>query len=126
MFSYNPRIAILMNRLQAGSLYDRDGVILATSKPEMVRKQGKQLAGAGVPDYNLDSAEHKRLDRYYPFEEQMFFGQVMPIPVFSTAAATAILPNTSMPPNYEALNCPPPATMLSPTVTGKTAFWRGA
>ncbi|MHB1176964.1 MAG: FtsW/RodA/SpoVE family cell cycle protein, partial [Daejeonella sp.] len=33
MFSYNPRITILMNRLQAGSLYDRDGRILATSNP---------------------------------------------------------------------------------------------
>ncbi len=73
MFSYNPRIAILMNKLQAGSLYDRKGRILATSKPELIRQQGKLLANAGIGDYNLDSAMHKRLDRYYPFEEQMFF-----------------------------------------------------
>jgi len=73
MFSYNPRIAILMNRLQAGSLYDRDGVLLATSKPEMVKKQMAKLNTAGVGNYNIDSAMHKRLDRYYPFEEQMFF-----------------------------------------------------
>ena len=33
MFSYNPRIAILMNKLQAGTLYDRSGRILATSDP---------------------------------------------------------------------------------------------
>ena len=73
MFSYNPRIAILMNRLQAGNLYDRDGVLLATSKPDMVRKQRAKLAVAGAQGYNIDSAVHKRLDRYYPFEEQMFF-----------------------------------------------------
>jgi cell division protein FtsW (lipid II flippase) len=73
MFSYNPRIAILMNRLQAGSIYDRDGVLLATSKPEMVKKQLGKLTNAGVGNYNIDSAMHKRLDRYYPFEEQMFF-----------------------------------------------------
>jgi cell division protein FtsW (lipid II flippase) len=73
MFSYNPRIAILMNRLQAGSLYDRDGVLLATSKPEMVKKEMAKLNTAGVGNYNIDSAMHKRLDRYYPFEEQMFF-----------------------------------------------------
>jgi cell division protein FtsW (lipid II flippase) len=73
MFSYNPRIAILMNRLQAGSIYDRDGVLLATSKPEMVKKQLAKLTTAGVGNYNIDSAMHKRLDRYYPFEEQMFF-----------------------------------------------------
>jgi cell division protein FtsW (lipid II flippase) len=73
MFSYNPRIAILMNRLQAGNLYDRDGVLLATSKPDLVRKQRAKLAVAGAQGYNIDSAMHKRLDRYYPFEEQMFF-----------------------------------------------------
>jgi cell division protein FtsW (lipid II flippase) len=73
MFSYNPRIAILMNRLQAGNLYDRDGVLLATSKPELIRKQRAKLAVAGAQGYNIDSAMHKRLDRYYPFEEQMFF-----------------------------------------------------
>ncbi|WP_374949011.1 FtsW/RodA/SpoVE family cell cycle protein [Mucilaginibacter sp.] len=73
MFSYNPRIAILMNRLQAGNLYDREGVLLATSKPELVRKQRAKLAMAGAQGYNIDSAMHKRLDRYYPFEEQMFF-----------------------------------------------------
>ncbi|OOQ62140.1 FtsW/RodA/SpoVE family cell cycle protein [Mucilaginibacter pedocola] len=73
MFSYNPRIAILMNRLQAGSIYDRDGVLLATSKPELVKKQMAKLETAGVGNYNIDSAMHKRLSRYYPFEEQMFF-----------------------------------------------------
>jgi cell division protein FtsW (lipid II flippase) len=73
MFSYNPRIAILMNKLQAGSLLDRNGLILATSKPELIAKQQKKLAIAGVKDYNLDSAVHKRLERFYPFEEQMFF-----------------------------------------------------
>jgi cell division protein FtsW (lipid II flippase) len=73
MFSYNPRIAILMNRLQAGNLYDRDGVLLATSKPDLIRKQRAKLAVAGAQGYNIDSAMHKRLDRYYPFEEQMFF-----------------------------------------------------
>ena len=73
MFSYNPRIAILMNKLQAGNLYDRDGVLLATSKPELIRKQRGKLATAGAQGYNIDSAVHKRLDRYYPFEEKMFF-----------------------------------------------------
>ncbi|RFZ84514.1 cell cycle protein [Mucilaginibacter terrenus] len=73
MFSYNPRIAILMNRLQAGNLYDRDGVLLATSKPDLVKKQMGKLAQSGAGNYNIDSAMHKRLDRYYPFAEQMFF-----------------------------------------------------
>ncbi|NOW95096.1 FtsW/RodA/SpoVE family cell cycle protein [Mucilaginibacter sp. SG564] len=73
MFSYNPRIAILMNKLQAGSLLDRNGLILATSKPELIEKQKQKLADAGIAHYDLDSAMHKRLERYYPFEENMFF-----------------------------------------------------
>jgi cell division protein FtsW (lipid II flippase)/cell division protein FtsI/penicillin-binding protein 2 len=73
MFSYNPRIAILMNRLEAGNIYDRDGVLLATSNPELIKKQHRKQVIAGAQGYNIDSAMHKRLDRYYPFEEQMFF-----------------------------------------------------
>jgi len=72
MFSYNPRIAILMNKLAAGDLYDRNGRILATSNPEHIKKQQGELKATGI-SYNLDSAEHKRVDRYYPFEEQLFF-----------------------------------------------------
>jgi len=72
MFSYNPRINILMNKLQAGSIYDRTGRILATSKPELIKLQKSLLAHSGA-GYDLDSAMHKRLDRYYPYEEQMFF-----------------------------------------------------
>jgi len=73
MFSYNPRIAILMNKLQAGTLYDRDGRILATSDPNLITKQHDLLNASGVGNYDLDSAMHKRLTRFYPFEEQMFF-----------------------------------------------------
>lgn len=73
MFSYNPRIAILMNKLQAGTLYDRKGKILATSKPELIGKQQDSLIAAGLDKTNLQNIIHKRLDRYYPFSEQMFF-----------------------------------------------------
>ena len=73
MFSYNPRIAILINKLQAGSLYDRSGELLATSKPEMIALQRDSLIRAGLDPRNLQSIVHKRSDRYYPFAEQMFF-----------------------------------------------------
>ncbi len=73
MFSYNPRITILMNKLQAGSLYDRNGLILATSHPNLVKKQKSMLSASGAQAYNLDSAVHKRVDRYYPYEDQLFF-----------------------------------------------------
>jgi cell division protein FtsW (lipid II flippase) len=73
MFSYNPRIAILMNRLQAGTLYDRYGRILATSHPEQLREQRDSLLLAGLDPSQLDALSHKRLQRYYPFAEQTFF-----------------------------------------------------
>jgi cell division protein FtsW (lipid II flippase) len=73
MFSYNPRIAILMNKLQAGSLYDRKDRLLATSKPEMILQQRDSLRVAGLDQHSLQTLAHKRLDRYYPFEENMFF-----------------------------------------------------
>ncbi|ANE52723.1 FtsW/RodA/SpoVE family cell cycle protein [Flavisolibacter tropicus] len=73
MFSYNPRIAILMNRLQAGTLYDRTGKILATSKPELVTQQQDSLRVAGLNPAYLQKLSHRRLDRYYPFAEHMFF-----------------------------------------------------
>jgi hypothetical protein len=70
MFSYNPRIGILMNKLEAGSLYDREGHILATGNPNLLRRQQPLL---GSPVYNLDSAVRKRLERHYPLGEQVFF-----------------------------------------------------
>ncbi|MGZ3837903.1 MAG: FtsW/RodA/SpoVE family cell cycle protein [Flavisolibacter sp.] len=73
MFSYNPRIAILMNRLQAGALYDRKGQLLATSDPAMIRQDQDSLLRAGLDPKNLALLSHKRQDRYYPFQEQMFF-----------------------------------------------------
>lgn len=73
MFSYNPRISILMNKLQAGNLLDRKGYILATSTADQVTKQFDSLIAIGVPKENLQAFAFKRLDRYYPFGEQMFF-----------------------------------------------------
>jgi cell division protein FtsW (lipid II flippase) len=73
MFSYNPRIGILMKKLEAGNIYDRSGLLLATSDPKLVKKQQQQLRKAGVATYDLDSARHRRVSRYYPFEEQLFF-----------------------------------------------------
>ncbi len=73
MFSYNPRIDILMKKLQSGSIYDRKGLLLATSKPELVRKQSNLLLTTGNVNYTLDSALHKRHNRFYPFGAHMFF-----------------------------------------------------
>lgn len=73
MFSYNPRISILINRLQAGNLLDRKGRILATSHADLIKNQEDSLLAFGIPKENLEAFSYKRLDRYYPFGDQMFF-----------------------------------------------------
>lgn len=73
MFSYNPRINILINRLQAGNLLDRDGRILATSHQDLINTQRDSLLALNIPQEDIDAMFYKRQDRYYPFGEQMFF-----------------------------------------------------
>ncbi len=73
MFSYNPRINILMSKLQAGNLLDRDGRILATSHQELINTQRDSLLALNIPQQDIDAMFYKRLDRYYPFGEQTFF-----------------------------------------------------
>ena len=73
MYSYNPRINILMNRLQAGNVFDRNGQLLASSDPRLVQAQKDSLVALGIPDKNIQSLAYKRLERYYPFGEYMFF-----------------------------------------------------
>lgn len=73
MYSYNPRISILMNRLQAGNIYDRKGRLLASSDLNLVQRQKDSLLALGIPPENLKSLSYKRQDRYYPFGEYTFF-----------------------------------------------------
>ena len=73
MFSYNPRIYILINRLEAGSLYDRSGLLLATSSKEKLLQQRDTIAASGIESFKVDALSRKRLDRFYPFGDQMFF-----------------------------------------------------
>lgn len=96
MFSYNPRIAILVNRLQAGSLFDRNGLLLATSKPQLVVAASDTLVRSGADATALQSLVHKRLDRYYPFGAHTFSGQVMPIRACLWEVIMATLQSTSM------------------------------
>lgn len=73
MFSYNPRISILMNRLQAGNLYDRNGKLLATSDAKLLQQQKDSLIALGIPAADISALDYKRADRYYPFGAHTFF-----------------------------------------------------
>ncbi len=73
IYSYNPRISILMARLQAGNVFDRNGKLLASSDAKLVHDQKDTMIALGIPVENIQSLAYKRLDRYYPFGEHMFF-----------------------------------------------------
>lgn len=73
VYSYNPRIDKLMQLLAAGNIYDRKGVLLATSEPADIRDHFETLQRAGLDRIRLQELLHKRVRRYYPFGEHLFF-----------------------------------------------------
>jgi len=73
VYSYNPRIDRLTEALAAGTIYDRTGQVLATSSPEAVRSHLAQLEEAGLDGEELTRLSQRRLRRYYPFGEHLFY-----------------------------------------------------
>lgn len=73
VYSYNPRIERLTRALAAGTIYDRNGLLLATSEPDRIRQQARQLRQSGLADADLQQLTRKRLQRYYPFGNDLFF-----------------------------------------------------
>lgn len=65
---YNPRIEQLTQKMYSGDIYDRNGVLLATSDKTKLKKDVKTYT-----DLNLKCDTLKRLSRYYPFGEHLFF-----------------------------------------------------
>ena len=73
VYSYNPRIERLTRALAAGTIYDRNGLVLATSEPGMVTRQLGKLQQSGLNAGQVQALTKKRLQRYYPFGNQLFF-----------------------------------------------------
>ncbi|MGA0555297.1 FtsW/RodA/SpoVE family cell cycle protein [Larkinella sp. VNQ87] len=73
VYSYNPRIERLTRELASGTLYDRNGLVLASSSPDVVTKQANRLRKTGLDADALNKLTQKRLRRYYPFGEHLFF-----------------------------------------------------
>ncbi|MBR4198869.1 MAG: FtsW/RodA/SpoVE family cell cycle protein [Bacteroidales bacterium] len=72
---YNPRIDILMRKLAAGNIYDRNGVVLATSVDSILndKKVVDKIVEAGITAEDVKKAHRYPKMRYYPFGDQMFF-----------------------------------------------------
>ncbi|CAN5545472.1 hypothetical protein BH09BAC4_BH09BAC4_15670 [soil metagenome] len=73
VYSYNPRIERLTRALAAGTIYDRNGLVLATSEPGLVTRQLGKLQQSGLSAGQVQALTKKRLQRYYPFGDQLFF-----------------------------------------------------
>ncbi len=73
VYSHNPRIDKLMRLLAAGTIYDRKGLVLATSDARQVEQNLDTLQRAGLGRQYLQDLLRKRVRRFYPFEEQLFY-----------------------------------------------------
>lgn len=74
VIEYNPRINLVLNRLHSGNIYDRNGLLLATSSSEELTNNIDTLVKkAGLDRRALTLNAHKRYARYYPFGDETLF-----------------------------------------------------
>lgn len=73
MISKNPRIDLLMKKLQVGDIYDRNQVLLATSSRDKMLGLRSSFISAGIPDSVVQAQSRRRFKRYYPFGNYMHF-----------------------------------------------------
>ena len=75
LIEYNPRIALLTKEMWAGNIYDRNGVLLATSDKGLLGKEEvlDKLKNCGLEKTKMDSLAKAHSKRYYPFGEHLFF-----------------------------------------------------
>lgn len=73
MYSENPRLSIIKDKLKAGNIYDRNGVLLATSEKEtFLSAQSKAQRNLA----NMEAFEKQKRSirkRYYPFSEDLIY-----------------------------------------------------
>lgn len=72
-YSYNPRIALMIREIKAGNIYDKNGVLLATSDKNTFSAFKDRLVknGANAALYNEQLTRKQK--RYYPFGADLLF-----------------------------------------------------
>lgn len=73
VIAYNPRIALILNKLHSGNIYDRNGLLLATSSRDELLAAMPELLAAGLTEDEIMTEAAKRKRRYYPFGNQTLF-----------------------------------------------------
>lgn len=72
-YAYNPRISLLIKKMSMGDIYDRNGLLVATSSPDKLREKTGDLTEQGLSRSVLEETALKHLSRYYPFGDHLFF-----------------------------------------------------
>lgn len=76
IIEYNPRIALLTKEMWAGNIYDRNGVLLATSNKNLLGEKDildKLEKSCGLSQNMIKSLTGTHVKRYYPFGEHLYF-----------------------------------------------------
>jgi cell division protein FtsI/penicillin-binding protein 2/serine/threonine protein phosphatase PrpC len=69
-YLYNPRLLAAAQKLQQGTVYDRNGIPLATSDWKELEKHRKDYEVLGI---NIDAVCKKEDKRHYPFGNALFY-----------------------------------------------------
>lgn len=73
ILSENPRVKIFANKLKPGNIYDRNGVLLATSDRKTFLESEKSVFSAMADKNGFNKQKNSRLKRFYPFSEDLLF-----------------------------------------------------
>ena len=72
-YSYNPRIGIMLREIKAGSIYDRNGILLATSNKNTFESFKNRLVPIGANAALYDAQLKREQKRYYSFGNDLLF-----------------------------------------------------
>ena len=72
MYSENPRIKIFADKLTPGNIYDRNGILLATSDRNKFLEAEESVKNIANMD-GYSKQKNSRLKRYYPFSEDLVY-----------------------------------------------------
>ena len=67
---YNPRISLITSRMNAGRIFDRNGLLLATSDRDDINVDS---LAKYLDREQLENLRRRHQKRYYPFGEHLFF-----------------------------------------------------
>ncbi len=73
VINYNPRIQQIADKMPIGNIYDRNGVLIATSDIGLLNENFSMLVQNGADSTYLAEHMKHRLRRYYPYGNHLFF-----------------------------------------------------